>query len=74
MFLRWIHEIEDFHFTSLLGTRRGCPTDPLSRRGFAEGDGPAASTGDTDVEGQQELLSRLGRNALALAMLDHPAP
>jgi hypothetical protein len=54
--------------THLPGTRN--PTDPLSRRGFADGDGPAASTGDTVVESQQELFSRLGRDAPASAMLD----
>jgi nicotinic acid phosphoribosyltransferase len=46
MYVRWLDEIEDFRFdvTHLPGTRN--PTDPLSRRGFADGDGPAASTGD----------------------------
>ena len=70
MFVRWLDEIEDFRFdvTHLPGTRN--PTDPLSRRGFADGDGPAASTGDTAVESQQELFSRLGRDAPASAMLD----
>jgi hypothetical protein len=41
------------------------PTDPLARRGFADGDCPAASTGDPEAESQQELFSRLGRDALA---------
>jgi hypothetical protein len=41
------------------------PTDPLARRGFADGDCPAASTGDPEVESQQELFSRLGRDTLA---------
>ena len=63
MYVRWLDEIEDFRFdvTHLPGVRN--PTDPLSRRGFADGDGPAASTGDPDVESQQELFSRLGRDA-----------
>ena len=38
-------------------------------RDFADGDGPAATTGDPDAESQQELLSLLGRDALAPAML-----
>jgi hypothetical protein len=54
--------------THLPGSRN--PTDPLSRRGFADGDGPAASTGDADAESQQELFSRLGRDAPASALLD----
>ena len=32
--------------------------DPLSRRGFADGDTPTASMGDPDPESQQELFSR----------------
>ena len=61
--------MEDFRFdvTHLPGARN--PTDPLSRRGFADGDGPAASTGDADAESQQELFSRLGRDASAPAGL-----
>ena len=69
MYVRWLDEIEDFRFdvTHLPGARN--PTDPLSRRGFADGDGPAASTGDPDPESQQELFSRLGRDAPAPALL-----
>jgi hypothetical protein len=69
MYVRWLDEIEDFRFdvTHLPGSRN--PTDPLSRRGFADGDGPAASTGDADAESQQELFSRLGRDAPATARL-----
>ena len=69
MYVRWLDEIEDFRFdvTHLPGSRN--PTDPLSRRGFADGDGPAASTGDADAESQQELFSRLGRDAPDTAML-----
>jgi hypothetical protein len=69
MYVRWLDEIEDFRFyvTHLPGARN--PTDPLSRRGFADGDGPAASTGDTDAESQQELFSRLGCDAPAPARL-----
>jgi hypothetical protein len=54
MYLRWLDEIEDFRFdvTHLPGARS--QSDPLSRRGFADGDGPAASTGDPDAESQQE--------------------
>ena len=63
MYVRWLDEIEDFRFnvTHLPGARN--PTDPLSRRGFADCDGPAASTGEPDAESQQELFSRLGRDA-----------
>jgi hypothetical protein len=43
--------------------------DPLTRRGFADGLGPAASTGDQDPESQQELFSRLGRDAQCPAAL-----
>ena len=53
--------------THLPGARN--PTDPLSRRGFADGNGPAASTGDPDAESQQELFSRLGRDAPGSARL-----
>ncbi len=64
MYVRWLDEIEDFRFdvTHLPGSRN--PRDPLSesRRGFADGDGPAASTGDAaDTESQQELFSRPSR-------------
>ena len=69
MYVRWLDEIEDFRFdvTHLPGSRN--PTDPLSRRGFVDGDGPAASTGDPDPESQQELFSRLGRDAPSSAVL-----
>jgi hypothetical protein len=62
MYVRWLDEIEDFCFdlTHPPGARN--PTDPLSRRGFADG-------GDTDAESQQELFSRLGRDAPAPARL-----
>ena len=69
MYVGWLDEMEDFRFdvTHLPGARN--PTDPLSRRGFADGDGPAASTGDADAESRQELFSRLGLDAAAPAML-----
>ena len=69
MYVRWLDEIEDFRFdvTHLPGSRN--PSDPLSRRGFADGAGPAASTGDPDPESQQELFSRLGRDAPVPAAL-----
>ena len=72
MCICWLDEIEDFRVrfavTHLPGSRN--PTDPLSRRGgFAHGDGPAATTGDPDAESQQELFSRLGRDAPAPAVL-----
>ena len=58
-----------FHFdvTPLPGASN--PTDPLSRRAFADGDGPAASTGDPDPERKKELFFRLGRDAPAPALL-----
>ena len=61
--------MEDFRFdvTHLPGARN--PADPLTRRGFADGLGPATSTGDPDPESQQELFSRLGRDAPTLAVL-----
>ena len=69
MYVRWLDEIEDFRFdvTHLPGARN--PTDPLSRRGFADGNGSAASTGDPDAESQQELFSRLGHDAPGSARL-----
>ena len=69
MYVRWLDEIEDFRFdiTHLPGTRN--PADPLSRRGFEDGSGPAGSTGDADPESQQELFSRLGRDAPRPAVL-----
>ena len=70
------------HLTHLPGPR--IPTDPLLRRGFADGDGdgPAGSTGDSDSESWQELFSRPGharcsascRRGLPLSgQGDHPA-
>ena len=50
-----VRRLDDFDVTNLPGPRN--PTDPLSRRGFADGDGPAPSTGDPDPERQQELFS-----------------
>ena len=69
MYVRWLDEIEDFRFeiTHLPGSRN--PADPLSRRGFLDGNGPAGSTGDGDPESQQELFSRLGRDAPRSAVL-----
>jgi hypothetical protein len=69
MYVRWLDEIEDFRFdvTHLPGARN--PADPLTRRGFTDGPGPAASTGDPDPESQQELFSRLGRDATPSAVL-----
>ncbi len=54
--------------THLPGARN--PADPLTRRGFADGPWPAASMGDPDPESQQELFSRLGRDAPCSAVLD----
>ncbi len=68
MYVRWLEEIEDCRFTNvthLPGARN--PTDPLLRSCFADGDGPAASTGDPDSESQHGLFSRLGRDASAPA-------
>ena len=72
MYVRWLDEIEDFRFdvTHLPGSRN--PADPLTRRGFADGPGPAGSTGDSDPESQQELFSRLGTRC-ALAVLNQPS-
>ncbi len=69
MVVRWLDEIEDFRFdvTHLPGSRS--PTDPLSRSGFPDGADAAASTGDADSEHQQELFSRLGRDAPVPAQL-----
>ena len=69
MYVRWLDEIEDFRFdvTHLPGARN--PTDPLSRRGFADGDGPAPTTGDPEPESQQELYSRHGRDSSPSALL-----
>jgi hypothetical protein len=69
MYVRWLDEIEDYRFdvTHLPGSRN--PTDPLLRRGFADGNGPAPSTSDADAESQQELFSRLGRDAPVPARL-----
>ena len=66
IYVRWLDEIEDFRFnvTHLPGDRNS--SDPLSRRGFAGGVGPATSTGDPDPKSQQE---RQGRDAPASAVL-----
>jgi hypothetical protein len=60
MYVHWFDVIEDVRFdvTHLPGSRN--PADPLTRRGFADGPWPAASTEDPDPEIQQELFSRLG--------------
>ena len=49
MYVRWLDEIEDFRFdvTHLPGARN--PTGPPLRFGFADGDGPAAWTGNMDT-------------------------
>ncbi len=65
MYVHWLDKIEDFKFCFDVTTPAGYrnPTDPLSRHCFEDGDGPAPSTGDQDQESQQELFSRLGRDA-----------
>ena len=73
MHVRRLDVIEDFRFdvTNLPGPRN--PTDPLSRRGFADGDGPAPSTGDPDPESQQELFSLpMSRRTRAGVARGHP--
>jgi hypothetical protein len=64
MYVHWLDEIEGYRFdvTHLPGSRNS--TDPLSRRGFADGNGPAPSTGDADAESQ-----RLARDAPVPARL-----
>ena len=51
MYVHWFDENEGFcfHVTHLPGARN--PTNPQSRRGFADGDGPA-STSDPDAESE----------------------
>ena len=68
MYVLWLNEIEDFRFDTNL-PRAMNPTDPLSRRGFADGDGPAPTTGDPEPESQQELFSRHGRESPPSALL-----
>jgi hypothetical protein len=72
MYVRRLYEIEDCHSDApaWLSSRNPTRTDPLSRRGFADGNGPAASAGNADAESQQEPVSRLGRDAPASASLD----
>jgi hypothetical protein len=67
MYARWLVEIEDFLFDVTPGSRN--PADPLSRRCFADWPWPAASTRDPDLESQQELFSRLGRDVPCPAAL-----
>ena len=68
MYVRWLDGIEDFRLdvTHLPGARN---PPALSRRGFANGDGPAASTGDPNPESRQAPFSRLVRDAPAPALL-----
>ena len=63
MYVRWLDEIEDFRFdvTHLPGSRN--PTDPLSRRGFVDGDGPAASTGPRPGKSSRAVFSSGPRRA-----------
>ena len=59
--VRRLDEIEDFRFDATRPPAGGArnPTDPLSRRGFADGGGLAPSTVDSEPGSPQELLSRL---------------
>ncbi len=63
MYVHWLDEIKEFCFnvTHLPGSQN--PTDQLSRRGFEDGDSQAGSTGEQYQESQQELFSRLVRDA-----------
>ncbi len=56
-YLLGIDEMEDFRFdvTHLPGSRN--PADPLTRRGFADGPGPAASTG-----GPESLIRKASKS------------
>ncbi len=69
MYVHWLDEIKEFCFnvTHLPGSQN--PTDQLSRRGVGDCDGQAGSTGEQYQESQQELFSRLGRNAPCTAEL-----
>ncbi len=69
MYVCWLDEIEEFcvDVTHLPCARN--LSDPLTRQGFPDGPGPAASTGDPDPESQQERFSRLGRDAPRSAAL-----
>jgi hypothetical protein len=63
MYVFWLDEIEDFRVrfeVTHLPVERN-QEDPLTLRGFADGPGQAASTGDPNPESQQELISLLGR-------------
>jgi hypothetical protein len=64
-----LDEIEDFCFKVMHLPWARNPADPLTLRGFADGPGPTASTGDPDPESQQELFSRLGSDAPCPAAL-----
>jgi hypothetical protein len=70
MYVRWLDERKDFRFdvTHLPCARNSA--DPLARRGFADGPGPALSTGDPGQESQQELFSRLGHDASSSVVLE----
>jgi hypothetical protein len=69
MYVCWLYEIEDssFDVTYLPGTRNH--EDPLRRCCFAGWPWPAVSTGEPNPESQQELFSRLGRDAPCSAVL-----
>ena len=73
MHVRWLDEIEDFRFDVTYLPGGGNPTDPLSRRCFADGDGPALTTGDPEPESQQELYSRHGQDSPPSRFLCGPA-
>ena len=60
-----LDEIEDFRFDVKYLTGARNPMHPLSRRRFADSDGPAPLMGDPDLASQQELFSRLDRDAPA---------
>ena len=70
MYVHWLDEIEDFQVdvTYLSGARAARNPDPVSHRCFADGDGPAPTTGDPEPESQQELFSRHGRDLPSSAL------
>jgi hypothetical protein len=75
MYVRWLDKMEDLRFdaTHLPGALN--PTDPLSRRGFPDGDGPAApaSTGDADAENEPAgTLLATGRRRRCAGDAGHP--
>ena len=63
---RWLDNLAEFSFDVVHVPGHHNPADQLTRCGLPS---PALSTGETDLESQQELFSGLGRDSVAVQEL-----